>query len=202
MGTSNSFGGPGNGTPLVPSWLEPVPGPAMPGLPGVLPPGQVTPAIPVLLPVDGVPPALPPLPPPGPGGRFADARGDFSRFAKVGSGSRAGRRSLGRAVSKYVSDSAGSPRQAAQRMGSSRVAGGRLLGFLADVARQGAEVALRTLNLAGLAGQGQSGGGAAVPTGIQGWADWKPGTDGSERQPRTPQVRGACGTIMRAIVWA
>ena len=38
-------------------------------------------------------------------------------------------------------------------MGSSRAAGGRLLGFLADAATRGVRDALRTLNLEGLAGR-------------------------------------------------
>ena len=103
------------------------------------------------------PPTGPPMPPPrGPippmadRKRFTTARNNFSRFARSGGSDR---RSLGRAVSHYVSSSTGGARTAATRMGSSRGAGGRLLGFLSDVATRGADAALRTLDLDVLAGR-------------------------------------------------
>ena len=98
------------------------------------------------------PTALPkaPIPPMADPKRFAAARNNFSRFARSGGSDR---RSLGRAVSHYVGSSTGGARTATTRMGSSRHAGGRLLGFLSDVATRGAEAALRTLNLDVLAGQ-------------------------------------------------
>ncbi|EPG2416394.1 MAG: Qat anti-phage system associated protein QatB [Stenotrophomonas sp.] len=60
---------------------------------------------------------------------------------------------MGRAVSRYVSTSAGGARQAAQRMGASRGAGARLLGFLADAQTRGVREALRALDLESLAGR-------------------------------------------------
>jgi hypothetical protein len=78
------------------------------------------------------------------------ARNNFTRFAHSGGSDRA---SLGRAVSGYVTTSSGGARQAAQRMGASRGAGARLLGFLADAQVRGAREALRELNLEGLAGR-------------------------------------------------
>lgn len=152
MGTSSAFGGQGGGTPLVPSWLDdrgrpalsPTPaGPDGPPPDGAPPDGAPPPAAPPA-------PPRPPLPPIANPTRFAAARNNFSRFAGSGGDDR---RSLGRAVSHYVRSSAGGARTAAARMGSSRAAGGRLLGFLSDAVTRGAAEALRTLNLGALAGQ-------------------------------------------------
>jgi hypothetical protein len=60
---------------------------------------------------------------------------------------------MGRAISNYVSSAAGGARTAAQRMGASRGASARLVGFLNDVQARGAEQALKTLNLQHLAGR-------------------------------------------------
>lgn len=149
MGTSTAYGGPGGGTPLVPSWLGDAdgggtPSSPVPNAPG--PDGQPAP--------DGntppVPPNRPPIPRPADPQRFAGARNSFTRFAGSGGSDRA---SLGRAVSKYVSTSAGGSRQAAQRMGASRNSGARLLGFLADAQARGVREALRALDLESLAGR-------------------------------------------------
>lgn len=146
MGTSTSYQGPGGGTPLVPSWLEPNDGSNVQGMPTVtgvaapLPPGAVPPA-PANRPVTSAP-ADP--------NRFMSARNNFTRFAHSGGHDRA---SLGRSVSSYVSTSSGGIQQAAQRMGASRGSGARLLGFLADAQVRGAREALRALNLEGLAGR-------------------------------------------------
>ncbi|MEF8717164.1 MAG: Qat anti-phage system associated protein QatB [Candidatus Accumulibacter necessarius] len=145
MGTSTAYGGPGGGTPLVPSWLggeDAGTSPAAPAGPDGSPPA------------DGVaPPApanRPPIPATADPQRFSGARNSFSRFAGSGGSDRA---SLGRAVSRYVSTSAGGARQAAQRMGASRGAGARLLGFLADAQARGVREALRALDLESLAGR-------------------------------------------------
>ena len=142
MGTSSAYGGPGGGTPLVPSWLGDDGGgtPAAPAVPGTNEPP----------PVPSPPPARPAIPAPTDPARFTSARSNFTRFAHSGGSDRA---SLGRAVSGYVSKSSGGAHQAAQRMGSSRVAGARLLGFLADAQARGPREALRALNLEMLAGR-------------------------------------------------
>lgn len=143
MGTSSAFGGQGGGTPLVPSWLGD--GGAPPAAPNADPaedaqaPGAPT-----------APPASPPLPPAADPTRFTAARNSFSRFAGSGGSDR---RSLGRAVSRYVGSSSGGARTAAARMGSARGAGSRLLGFLSDAVARGATEALRALNLGALAGR-------------------------------------------------
>lgn len=151
MGTSSAYGGPGGGTPLVPSWLgsdgmsdaPAAPAPASrDGAPG----DGAAPPVPSL----PAPPNRPAIPAPADANRFTGARSNFTRFAHSGGSDRA---SLGRAVSGYVSTSSGGARQAAQRMGASRGAGTRLLRFLTDAQARGAREALRSLNLEGLAGR-------------------------------------------------
>ena len=151
MGTSSAYGGAGGGTPLVPSWLE---------APGGTPGGADDPAgagdaenapSPSSLPaVPSAPAPRPANPVPGAADRFTAARGNFSRFASSGGGDRRG---LGRAVSGYVSKSAGGSAAAARRMGSSRSAGAGLVRFLNDASANGVREALRTLNLERLAGR-------------------------------------------------
>lgn len=154
MGTSSAYGGPGGGTPLVPSWLgsgdgpQAAPGGTPPPVPDGAPPANEGPgAAPAPIPT---PPALPPIPAVAPAGRFTAARNSFTRFASSGGTDRA---SLGRAVSHYVSSASGGSRAAAQRMGASRTAGARLLGFLSGAASNGPREALRALNLESLAGR-------------------------------------------------
>ena len=144
MGTSSAFGGQGGGTPLVPSWLgdggvPAAPPPVGPAPTGVPPAAAATPAA---LPQD-------PIPAPAAPGRFSAARTNFSRFASSGGD----RRSLGRAISHYVRSAAGGAKTAASRMGASRGAGSRLIGFLTDAASRGVTEALKALNLGALAGR-------------------------------------------------
>lgn len=152
MGTSGSYGGAGNGSPLIPGFLnDPAPASA-PVLPA---PGALGAPNPLNLP--NAPPGtvVPPQPRPAPQqaplpGRFTGSRTNFSRFARSGGSDRA---ALGRAVSGYVSTATGGARQAARRMGSSRQAGARLYSFLADAQARGPAEALRALNLEALAGR-------------------------------------------------
>jgi hypothetical protein len=147
MGTSGPYGGPAPGSPLLPTWLDPIGSPPMgPGLP---PPDS---APPDGAPLPSVPAAPPdrPTAPPAPPDSFTAARSNFTRYARSGGNDRT---SLGRAISGYVSTSTGGARRAAQRMGSSRGTAAKLVSFLADVSGQGAEAALRSLNLEALAGR-------------------------------------------------
>lgn len=145
MGTSSAYGGPGGGTPLVPSWLGPDGGaPATPAAPDA-PPGGDAPA-----PVPPTPPNRPEIPPLADPNRFTGARNNFTRYASSGGTDRV---RLGRAVSGYVSTASGGAHQAAQRMGASRRAGAQLLSFLTNTQVHGAREALRALNLEGLAGR-------------------------------------------------
>ena len=158
MGTSNIFGGQSNNSPLVPSWVDSDGAP--PAAPDGIPPTgpDATPSeIPDELEPDRQPPdgaevpATPPSPPPyapippiAESNRFSAARSNFSRFVSSGG---TDRRSLGRAMSHYVGSSTRNARTAANRMGSSRGASGRLLGFLSDAIARGASEALQEINL-------------------------------------------------------
>ena len=151
MGTSSAYGGAGGGTPLIPSWLQgDGDGGAGAGA-GAGDGNGAQPPSPAVKPPT-VPPAPAPRPsaPAGSSDRFTSARTNFTRFASSGGSDR---RSLGRAVSQYVSKSAGGSRQAARRMGSSRGAGAGLVRFLNDASANGVREALRTLNLESLAGR-------------------------------------------------
>lgn len=145
MGTSTAYGGQSGGTPLVPSWLGSDAGGAPPAPPDEGVPDGDAPAS-----VPAAPPNRPAFLPVADPNRFTGARTNFTRFANSGGSDRA---SLGRAVSRYVSTASGGARQAAQRMGASRGAGARLLGFLSDAQARGTREALRTLNLESLAGR-------------------------------------------------
>lgn len=145
MGTSSAYGGPGGGTPLVPSWLD-----SDDAVPLSAPDSEFGGLLQTQEPVVPAPPNRPEIPAIGEPHRFTGARNNFTRFARSGGSDRA---SLGRAVSGYVSTSSGGARQAAQRMGASRGAGARLLNFLTAAQTTGAKEALRALNLEGLAGR-------------------------------------------------
>lgn len=139
MGTSNSYGGSGGTKPLIPSCLSDVGG------------AEVSPDTPA----DGgggVPaaPVLPPVPPPGDARRFTSARSNFTRFASSGG---QGRRSLGRALSQYVSSSSGGSRNAARRMGVSRQATSELARVLSAAAGGNSREALLSIGLEGFAGR-------------------------------------------------
>ena len=148
MGTSSAYGGPKGATPLVPTWLEP--DEASPPAESELSDDQTA--------ADGPPPDVT-LPAPLTGlrlsvapdpGRFTAARTNFSRFARSGGSDRA---SLGRALSRYVSTSTGGASRAAQRMGSARISGSRLLRFFSDNQSRGSREALRSLDLESLVGR-------------------------------------------------
>lgn len=140
MGTSSAYGGPSGGTPLVPSWLGGDASPTKEGDSSVPPDGSK----------ESSPASKPVIPPNGDSLRFRRARADFSRYARSGGSDR---RSMGRAIARYVSVSVGGARQAAQRMGVSRDAGAQILSFLTDVQKRGTQEALRALDLEGLAGR-------------------------------------------------
>src|ERR1700674_1404778 len=147
MGTSNPYTGPAAKTPRAPSWL----GAGAPAPPPPAPTRAHPPPAPNDQPVPvPAPPALPPIPIAAAAHRFLTARNNFSRFASSGG---TDRKSLGRAMSNYVSTAAGGSRTAAQRLGASRTAGANLLNFLSGAAANGPREALRSLNLQGLAGR-------------------------------------------------
>lgn len=141
MGTSKGYGGPPNG--LVPTWLD-AGGSAGDEDAGADGSSQEDGS------ADGA------IAPPG---GFAAARNAFTRFSKTGSSS-----ALGSALSAYVggggggrgggsTGGAGGARRAAQRMGSSRASGARLLGVVRDFQAVGPVETLRQLDLESMANQ-------------------------------------------------
>lgn len=148
MGTSNSYGGQQGGA-LIPSWLGGGDADSSDDAAGQPSDGNSGDG-------DGGPPDIPPAPPPRPvpapisRTQFQMPRTNFTGFAKSGGSDRA---KLGRAISGYVSSSAGGSRQAAERMGSSRTASARLAGFLSSARSHGVHEALRALQLEKLAGR-------------------------------------------------
>src|SRR6202034_2616342 len=94
----------------------------------------------------GVPaaPTLPAVPPAGDPRRYTASRNNFTRF--VSSGGR-DRRSLGRALSQYVSGSSGGSRNAAKRMAVSRRSTAQLAGVLNSAIGGNASAALRSIGL-------------------------------------------------------
>jgi hypothetical protein len=151
MGTSGSYGGPGGATPLVPTWVDDLPGPSLPVASPTATPNRA--------PTQTNKPTSPPqAPPPRPAllpspvsDRFSVPRGNFSRFA--GGGGTGAARSLKRAVSRYVKSGTGGSRTAARRMGASRAAGAGLLGFLTAAQAGRSSEALRELKLDALVGR-------------------------------------------------
>jgi hypothetical protein len=148
MGTSKSFGGQGNNTPLVPDWLdEEIPiFPKVPDIPipekeeqqeGKEPKPTIPPNIPPLVPAVISP------------NRFRVARKNFTHYASSNGSDGA---SFGRAISHYVTETTGGAQSAAKRMGTSRKSGKLLLGFLSSTISVGAQEALKELDLEKLTG--------------------------------------------------
>lgn len=135
MGTSKQNEGPR--ISLVPSWADD-PAPAAAAAAVAAPTATLAPPVTA---APGAPDVLG-------SGVFEGARRAFTDFAKSGS-----RSALERAAGRYVREGTGGARRATRRMGAARPTGGRVLGFLADVARNGAAAALSTFNLQGLAAQ-------------------------------------------------
>jgi hypothetical protein len=157
MGTSNSYGGPGGGTPLVPTWLAGDAGMPAPPLEG----NNTNDATDAngnnhATPIGNNNPVIPSAPLDRPGiqagssGRFTNARTNFTQFVKSGGKDRG---KLGKSISTYISKSNGGARNASKRMGSSRRATTSLLNFFSTVQNQGSTAALQLLNLGGLAGK-------------------------------------------------
>lgn len=143
MGTSNSFGGPGNQTPLIPSFLGGGDGDTGEQNNddnnntgeqnnGNNDSGQEAPA-------DR-----------NSSQRFRAARTNFTKF--VNSGGR-DRRALGRSLSSYVSRSAGGSGNASKRIGSSKRVTAGIIGFLNSVRSDGVTSALSSRNLNNLIGK-------------------------------------------------
>jgi hypothetical protein len=139
MGTSSSSGGPGDNSPLLPPWADPLP-PVDPILPsdwsvlpsdGDLPNDSNT---------DGIVPPPLPVPPTVPA-TWRSAKGALSRLARGTSSA-----SFAPSFRKYVS-ARGGARTAAHTASSGRAVTGAFGGFLADVLRDGVAAAATALGL-------------------------------------------------------
>lgn len=149
MGTSNSFGGQGNNTPLVPSWLGGTEG-GNDGMDGYNDPegqqgdnegqgdgnagkdssqGEIN---------------------TNSAGRFTGARTNFTKF--INSGGR-DRKALGRSVSSYISKASGGSRTAAKRIGASKRVAAGIVTFLNTARTEGLAAALNSHNLSNLVGR-------------------------------------------------
>lgn len=157
MGTSNSFGGQSNNTPLVPSWLG---GPeggvdndsndggssgegendsqsdqGGNGRQGENEPGND---------------ASQGQTNTNSSRRFKESRSNFTRFIKSGGRDR---RALGRSVSSYISTASNGSRTAAKRIGASKRVVAGIVGFLNTARTEGVPAALDSHNLGNLVGR-------------------------------------------------
>ncbi len=134
MGTSGCYKGPGKGSPLIPSWLDP----AAPQIPPTATPTQQNPN------------ANPGTPTPVPMPQtvaFQGPRVNMTRFVKSGGTDKP---LLRRAISQYAKATGGT---GIKRMVAARNVGTKVLGFLSDVRARGADQALRVFRLEHLSGQ-------------------------------------------------
>lgn len=157
MGTSNSYGGPGNNTPLVPSWLNDE---YNSGTVQSTPENESD----VSASTDangyhntndtdsGIGDSMPSAEPDGviDSERYRQARANFTRFVKSGG---SGSAALGRAVSNYVTKSSGGPRKAVQKMGASKKTTSGIVNFLGSVRTEGVQRTLERYNLGHLIGR-------------------------------------------------
>jgi hypothetical protein len=160
MGTSSSYGGPGDTTPLLPSWaLDPgTPSMSGDGSPEGAGPGEAPPAAPpqgtdaetspspatTPQPVAPVP-VLTPHP-----RALARWRAAKARMGRVAAGG--GQRTIRSAARAYVRAKGGA-RQAAHSAQTSQAAAVSFGGFLADAVRRGLAEALRQLGITQIVGQ-------------------------------------------------
>lgn len=131
MGTSNSFGGGKNANPLIPDWLsgdDKSTGTDVPGKSPVEKPKEKK---------EVVPP-----------NRFNSARRNFNAFSREGGG----KGYLKKAISAYVSKSAGGARNAGRRMAVEKRAIRGFGSFLSDISQSGLTNVIKKLNLSHLVG--------------------------------------------------
>lgn len=152
MGTSKSYGGGGDKTPLLPEWAQ---GDDLPA-PNPEPPHDDSPdeRPPETTPENGENPASdkqkppPKIVPPAITPRFwQQSKSNMKRFAATGE-----RSALAKAGRGYVRARGGAGR-AAQKAVAGRTATARVVGFLSDVARRGIADALDAIGLSNVVGQ-------------------------------------------------
>lgn len=145
MGTSAASSGPGNNTPLVPTWCVPDPDSADVGDE----PDDGTKETPEG--DDKKDEAMPvpiPIPTPPEPKRYAAPRSSFTSFVKSGD-----RNTLHRALSSYVQGASGGARSAAQRMSVPQRTASRILSFAQAAAAGGTSAALKRFGLSDYAGR-------------------------------------------------
>jgi hypothetical protein len=146
MGTSAASSGPGNNTPLVPTWCVPDPdsddsGDEADDGAKEAPEGEEKKD-------EGAVPAPIPIPAPPEPKRYAAPRSSFTSFAKSGD-----RNTLHRALSSYVQGASGGARSAAQRMSVPQRTASRILSFAQAAAAGGTSEALKRFGLSEHAGR-------------------------------------------------
>lgn len=142
MGTSAASSGPGNNTPLVPTWCVPDPDSEKSGEDAKeAPEGDDKKD-------EGAVPAPAPIPAPPEPKRYAAPRSSFTSFAKSGD-----RNTLHRALSSYVQGASGGARSAAQRMSVPQRTASRILSFAQAASAGGTSEALKRFGLSEHAGR-------------------------------------------------
>jgi hypothetical protein len=166
MGTSKPSDGPSGTSPLVPSFLEPLPD---------LTPDDLEPAAPVELPVvpplenpsappsEGAPPSTEPQAPKQPattpepepvevprGDRYSPIR---KRFTAITRGTGTSTAKIRRATSQYVRKGLGGASRAASRMAVSARTAGRMVGFIQTVQERGFSEAVKEFGLGDITGK-------------------------------------------------
>lgn len=144
MGTSNKYGGPKGGNPLIPSWLGDAGSPPEPSNPEPTPPPKKPEEPPKNPKKSEDKPANPGAPRPSassPSNGLTSSRKAFNSYVRGN-----GDKYLRRALSGYVSKGAGGSRSAATRMGPSRRTASSLYGFIQDVGARGVQAALASFN--------------------------------------------------------
>lgn len=144
MGTSKPFGGAGNRTPLVPSWLTPADGGTADSTTDSGNTGDNA-SSPIAATDQRPPVEVRPA-----GSEFTQARTNFSRFVRSGGSNR---QALGRAMRSYVGRATGGSKNAATRMGSSISTAGSFYDVLSGIRTQGLEQVLQSVSREELAGR-------------------------------------------------
>ena len=148
MGTSTPFGGPKNGNPLIPTWLESPAPPAAAADPGDSSPDGGPPPE-----GNGEPSAQPEGKPKEPDVvHVRPARRLINQRLRAGSGDEGGSERIGRALSSWVRQGSGGAAMAARRSSSSSGAAvGRLSDVLFDATSGGIRETVRKFDLGSLA---------------------------------------------------
>lgn len=139
MGTSSSYGGPKNNTPLVPSWLDGSNTQETPETPDVNISDNSQSGD------DSENKVLPPIPSVPSGQRFRGSRTNFTKYLNSQGRDSS---SLRNSFKGYVGSSLGGSRKAATRIGTSKKVAGQIVGLISSIQNNGYEATLISYNLA------------------------------------------------------